>query len=492
MLKVLFVGSEAVPFVKVGGMGDVIGALAKELSALGINVRIVIPKFVDVQKNIQRLGLKSKRVEPVAVFIDGKEEFGQIEEYRYQNITYYIIDNPDYYARNGLYFDRQTKQEYHDNLRRFVFFNKVALETAKIFDFQPDIVHTHDWQTGLVPIYLKTIYKFDSFYQSTKSVITAHNLSYQGIFPVEQFTLTGLDWKYFTVEGLEYYGHLNLLKGGIVFSDITITVSETYAKEIQSPEYGNGLEGIMINKANNNKLFGIVNGVDYSEWDPENDKYLKDKFGIGYSATTLENKLKIKEKFLKEAGVKKPDLSKPLIGAISRLIDQKGWDILMEIIEPLLEQDVYFTVLGTGKQEYENRLKELAEKYPQKALIKIKFDIPCSHYIEAASDIFLMPSRFEPCGMNQLYSLRYGTITVVRNTGGLADTVKNGKTGFIFNNYNPDDLISTIKKAIDIYCNSPEKWKKMMQSAMKEDWSWKKSAKSYINLYKDAVSLNGK
>ncbi|OHD53735.1 MAG: hypothetical protein A2Y33_07330 [Spirochaetes bacterium GWF1_51_8] len=482
-MKVLLVASEAVPFAKVGGLADVVGAQGKIMQEEGLDVRIAIPKYKVVSDNIEKLGLKVKPSFDFTISLENREEKGRVEEVVYAGVTYYLIDRPDYFMREGIYTDPQSRQDYPDNLRRFVFFSRAILECAKGVGFQPDIIHVHDWQTGLIPVYLRTDYKMDSFFRQTKCVFTIHNLAYQGIFPVELFTLTGLDWKYFTIHGLEYYGHLNLMKGGIVYSDVTTTVSQTYAKEIQTPEYGNGLEGVMSDKALYGNLYGIFNGVDYSEWHPSTDTYLKEHFGINYDVDTLDKKKEIKLKYLSENGIKKPDLNKPLIGIVSRLVDQKGWDIILEIIDQLFKEDIYFTVLGTGKYEYENRLRSVKSNYPDKMIVEIGFDIPNSHYIEAASDIYLMPSRFEPCGLNQLYSLAYGTVPVVRYTGGLADTVKDGKTGFVFKNYNPEDMMAALKKAIDMYRTSQDKWKKLMENAMKEDWSWKKAIKSYNELY---------
>ena len=487
-LKILIVSSEAVPFAKVGGLADVVGALGKELKDNDLDVRIAIPKYTEVYEFIKKNNIIIKKSLDVTVSLENGETAGKVEEIDYQGVTYYFIDNPNYFRREGIYVDAKTKYDFPDCLERFTFFNKAVLEAGKLMDFKPEIIHAHDWQTGLIPVYLKTVYKMDSFYKNTRAVFTIHNLSYQGIFPVEQFSITGLDWKYFTINGLEYYGHLNLMKGGIVFSDVSATVSETYAKEIQSPEYGNGLEGVIKDKAIYKKLAGIVNGVDYDEWNPKIDKYLNEHYHINYDFNTLNNKQKIKELFLQENGIHNPDIKKPLIGIISRLVDQKGFDLIFEVLDELLKLNVYFVVLGVGKHEYENKLKALKDKYPDKTIVKIGFDIPFSHYIEAASDIYLMPSRFEPCGQNQLYSLRYGTLPVVRNTGGLADTVKNEKTGFIFNDYNPDDLFVTIKKAVDIFKNSPDKWKKMVENSMKEDWSWKKAAKKYLETYKELMN----
>lgn len=487
-MKIMLVSSESVPFAKVGGLADVVGALGKEIQKNGMEVSIVIPKYAPVYEFIEEKKLKVVRSQDISVSLETGEVKGKVEEVKYEGVSYFFIDQPGYFKRSGIYVDNKTKADFTDSLERFTFFSKAALEAAKVFDFKPDIIQANDWQTGLVPVYLKTIYKLDSFYKTTKCIFSIHNLSYQGIFPVEQFTITGLDWKYFTVNGLEYYGHLNLLKGGVVFSDTIVTVSETYAKEIQTQEYGNGLEGVIKDKAQQKKLFGIVNGVDYNDWNPKVDQYLKQKFGFNYDLNSVQNKKKIKEAFLKENGVLNPDPNLPLIGVVSRLVDQKGFDLIFEIIDDVLKMGVYFTVLGIGKSEYEKKLKMIQEKYPGKTAIFIQFDIPVSHYIEAASDIFIMPSRFEPCGLNQLYSMKYGTIPVARNTGGLADTVKDGKTGILFNDYSPDDFFSSLKKAIGMFKNEPDKWQKMVENGMKEDWSWERAGKRYMELYKSLTA----
>lgn len=487
-LKVLLVASEAVPFAKVGGLADVVGAMAKELAAEGVEIAVAIPKYLQVKEALEQLKIKIQKSSEFILNLDNGEETGRIEAVQYQGVTYFLIDNPEYFQREGIYVDPLTKQDYHDNLKRFVFFSRAVLEGTKRFDFQPDIIHAQDWQTGLVPVYIRTSYKLDSFFSATRTVFTVHNLSYQGIYSVENFTLTGLDWKYFTINGLEYYGHLNLMKGGIVFSDYTTTVSETYAREVQTPEFGNGLEGVMKDKADQNQLVGIVNGVDYSEWDPGIDAYTKKELGINYSPDSLDKKQELKSRYLKRNGITKVNSGWPMIGMISRLVDQKGWDIIMEMIDSLLAEELYFCILGTGKYEYENRLRKLQEEYPDKLILHIEFNIGESHLIEAASDFYLMPSRVEPCGLNQLYSMRYGTVPIVRLTGGLADTVQDEKNGFTFQHYNPDDLRQTINRAVTIFRNNPPQWKKIVSSAMKQDWSWKKAAQSYIRLYKDLKS----
>lgn len=482
--RILLIASEAVPFAKVGGLADVVGALGKELQHRGQDVVISIPKYQCVYDVIEKNKIKIIRSADFTVSIENDEVTGKVEEIRYDGISYYLIDHPAYFKRNDIYNDSQTRTDFHDNLERFSFFCRASLESLKKFNFQPDIVHAHDWQTGLVPIYIKTLYKNEPHLKQVKTIFSIHNLSYQGIFPVEQFPITGLDWKYFTVNGLEYYGHINLMKGGVVFSDATTTVSETYAKEIQTPEYGNGLEGVMRDKAAIDHLQGIVNGVDYSEWDPRHDKFLKEKYKINYDVHSLHQKQKIKEAFLKEYVTQTPDLSQPVVSIISRLVDQKGFDLIFEIIEDILKTGAYFVVLGTGKIEYEKRLRQIQEKYPNRTAMFIRFDIPLSHYIEAASDIFLMPSRFEPCGLNQLYSLRYSALPVARKTGGIADTVKDERTGFLFQNYSPEDFLQSLKKAIQIYKTEPDRWNAMLENAFNEDWSWERAVKRYIDLFR--------
>jgi starch synthase len=484
-LKFLFVASEAVPFAKVGGLADVVGALAQSIKKLlpESDVRIVIPCYLTVKNYLNEHLLKPTLLSNFEIKIGTRAVNGEIYELNYKNVVYYFISQPEYFDREGIYVDVETKNDYSDSLERFVFFSRAVLEGLRIISYQPDIIQVNDWQTSLIPVYLKTEQKVNNFYRGIKSVLLIHNLSYQGIFSIDQYYITGLDWKHFNKEELEFYGYLNLLKGGIVFSDCIITVSETYAKEIQTVEYGNGLEEIIKKKADEGKVFGVVNGVDYEEWDPSIDIYLKEKFGINYDFDTIERKKIIKEKFLREYGIANPDVSKPLISIISRLVDQKGFDILFRVIDDIMKLDIYFVVLGTGKREYELKFNELKQIYPENLLAFIEFNIPLSHYIEAAADIFILPSRFEPCGLNQLYSLRYGTIPVARKTGGLADTLKDGKNSFLFERYSPEEFFHTLSKAISVYRNEPEKWHRMIEEGMKERWDWARSAKKYIEIY---------
>lgn len=485
-MKLVFASSEVVPFAKTGGLADVSGALPIELKKQGIDIIVFLPYYRMAKKNIEKLNLNPELIDKVIVQTEEGKEEADIYKVEYKGVEFYLIDNPRYYDRDELYIDPVVKSDYPDNLKRFAFFSKAVLESLKVIDFKPNLIHVNDWQTSLIPVYLKTIYSSDNFFIKTKTLLTIHNLAYQGIFPVEQYPILGLDWKYFTLNGLEFYGHINLLKGGIIFSDYVSTVSETYAKEIQTPELGSGLDGVLRQKAEQGKLTGIVNGVDYDEWDPRNDPFIKEAYGINYDEKTIEKKNEIKKLFLKEIGLLKNEnaVNTMLIGIVSRLVDQKGFDLVYEILEDLLtKENVMMVVLGTGKKEYEAKFVEAMSRFPEKVWVKIGFDIPLSHKIEAASDAFLMPSRFEPCGLNQMYSLRYGTLPIVRAVGGLEDTVKDGVTGFKFKEYKPEALYETIKRALNVYYNEPKKWREMQINAMKEDWSWSSSAKKYINLY---------
>ncbi|MGC8765280.1 MAG: glycogen synthase [Brevinematia bacterium] len=488
-LKLLFVASEAVPFAKVGGLADVVGALTKSIKRLlpDSDVRLFIPFYKTVKEYFtdSSPGLKLTTNQEIKI-ADRTIPF-EVFEVTNDDVTCYFINQPSYFNRDGIYTDINTNLDYPDSLERFTFFSKAVLETCIKINFKPHIIQVNDWQTSLIPVYLKTNKNY-GFFKETKSVLLIHNLSYQGIFSIDQFNITGIDWKYYNKDGLEFYGHLNLLKGGIVFSDCILTVSETYAKEIQTVEYGNGLEDILHQKNLENKLFGIVNGVDYDEWDPSKDVYLKNRFSINYDIDSLENKKKIKEIFLKDYGIKDPDISKPLISIISRLVDQKGFDIIFQVIEEIVNLDSYFVVLGKGKKEYETKLKEIEKRFWGKVLSFTEFNIPLSHYIEAASDIFILPSRFEPCGLNQLYSLRYGTIPVARRTGGLADTLKDGENAFLFDRYSPEDFLQALKKATDIYRNQPEAWENMVVAGMKERWNWERSARKYIEVYEKILA----
>jgi starch synthase len=454
-LKVLFVSSEVTPFSKTGGMADVAGSLPVALRKAGVDIRVATPRY----RSVDIFGSEARLKGGVPV---------------------YFIENDGYFMRDNLYGDERG--DYADNLDRFAFFSRRVLELLKEIDFKPDIIHCNDWQTGLVPVYLKEIFRADPFYAGIKTVMTIHNIAYQGLFPKGEFHKTGLPWDYFTMHRLEFYDMVNILKGGLIFADTITTVSPTYAKEIQTPEFGYGLNGLLSERKGS--LFGILNGIDYNEWDPAKDKELKYHF----SALKPDGKYKDKSALQKKAGLEeKPDT--PLIGIISRLADQKGLDLVSQIIRSLLGMDVQFILLGTGEKRYHNLFEGIKRRFPGKASINLRFDALLAKEIYAGADIFLMPSRYEPCGLGQIISLRYGTIPVVRNTGGLADTITEYDpkttrgTGFVFERYDAGELFNAVRRAADVY-RQRGLWKKLVANAMRCDFSWDSSAKKYADLYK--------
>lgn len=460
-MKIAICASEVVPFAKTGGLADVAGALPLELEKAGEDVIITLPKY----KAIQDSKFKIKRVnEDISYSVIGKD------------IKVYFIENDKYYNRDNLYMDK--KGDYPDNLERFSYYCKRTLELLKEINFKADIIHLHDWQASLIPVYLKTLYSGDLFFKDTKTVITIHNIGYQGIFPKEEFPKLGLSWDIFNMEMLEFYGKINLLKGGIVFSDFITTVSPTYSKEIQTKEFGFGLEGILSQRKD--RLFGILNGLDYSIWNPETDKFIAKNF----SARNIEDKYKNKKDLQEICHLPLKD-DVPVIGIVSRLAEQKGFDILAEAIDKICQLDLQLVILGTGELKYHVLLEKIVKKYPRVISLSLKFDDVLAHKIYAGVDIFLMPSKYEPCGLGQLISLRYATIPIVFKTGGLADTV-NSDNGFVFERYNKEDLVKTIKKAIQAFKNKG-KWTILMQNAMQCNFSWQESAAKYIALYEKAI-----
>jgi starch synthase len=459
-MKILLAASEVVPFAKTGGLADVAGALPLALNDLGQEVIIAMPRY----KAISKARFKIKR-------LSGNISYSTLGE----DIKVYFIENNKYFNRDGLYGDKTG--DYKDNLDRFSYYCKSALELLKEIQFKPDVIHCHDWQSALIPVYLKNLYAKDSFFKNTKTMLTIHNIGYQGLFPKEEFAKLGLDWSLFDMEMLEFYGKVNILKGGIVFADLITTVSQTYSKEIQTKEFGFGMEGV-LNKRRDS-VFGILNGLDYSIWNPETDKFILKN----YSLQNLQDKYQNKEELQKICKLPaKEDV--PLFGIVSRLAEQKGFDILAEAIESIMKMNLQLVILGTGDQKYHLLLEGIAKKYPKVLSLYLKFDDPLAHKIYAGSDIFLMPSKYEPCGLGQMISLRYATLPLVFKTGGLADTV-NADNGFVFDNYKKENLIKTIKQAIEAYKNK-NKWNMLLQNAMQYNFSWQESAKKYIQLYENA------
>lgn len=483
---VLMAASEAVPFAKTGGLADVAGALSKELAQLKYEVCLILPKYQGVEK----AGLPLKLVvERLAVPVSDRREEAQIYQATMGgngwSLPIYFIGMDKYYNRPQLY--GTPAGDFPDNAERFLFFSRAVLEATKALGFQPRILHCNDWQTGMIPLYLKSIYKNDPFFTDTATIFTVHNLGYQGVFWHYDMHLTGLGWEYFTPKGIEFYGKINLLKAGLLYSDIINTVSKKYAQEIQTPEFGHGLEGVL--QARSDYLYGVLNGIDYDEWDPARDPHLAAKF----NPKDLSGKSLDKKDLQKEFNLP-PQEKAPLIGIISRLADQKGFDLLAAIMDKLMKLDLQMVILGTGEQKYHDLFSDLAAKYPGKLGVKLTFSNPLAHKVEAGADMFLMPSCYEPCGLNQMYSLRYGTVPLVRKTGGLADTIKNYSSstkkgnGFSFVEYEPEKLLATIKKALKVYADK-KAWKALVLGGMKEDFSWRVSAQEYLKLYQKALEV---
>jgi starch synthase len=487
-LKILIVSPEVVPFAKTGGLADVTGALPKALSRLGHQVKVILPKYKMVDEN--KFRLSEVKTEFPALSIGGKDRKISVKSdlLDFPPVEYLFLVNDEFFCRDELYRNRATGYDYADNDERFIFFARGVLEILKTLDWQPDIIHSNDWQSALIPAYLRTLYEDDAFFKSTGTVFSIHNLAYQGNFPQNTFDKIGVPKDlFYPTSPFEFWGKVNFLKVGISYADVINTVSETYAVEIQSgSEFGYGLEGVL--RTRNADLYGIVNGIDYEVWSPDKDKLLTHH----YHPEDLSGKEKNKKLLLKTCNLPASKKDIPLIGVISRLADQKGFDLLSQITDQLLSMDLQMVILGTGDEKYHVFFKELSKKYPQKISVNLRFDDPLAHLIEAGSDMFLMPSKYEPCGLNQLYSLKYGTVPIVRKTGGLADTIENydpatGQgTGFAFIDYDAQEFLATIQRALKVYQNK-EAWAILMKNGMKKDFSWETSAKKYVEIYRKAL-----
>lgn len=483
-MNILIASSEAAPFAKTGGLADVCGALPVELSKLGCNATLIIPAY---SQAISRAAAEPTGIK-FSVPVGDKTVEGSILKTTLPNssVPVYLIQQEQYFNRNGIY-QQPNGSDFGDNCARFVFFSRAVMEAIRLLDLKVDIVHVNDWQTGLVPAYLKTEYHLFPRYEKIASVFTIHNLAYQGSFWHWDMALTGLDWKYFNYEQMESYGRLNLIKTGIAFSDLISTVSPSYAQEIQSYPLGCGLEGIL--KFRKNDLLGILNGIDDSVWNPETDPQIEKNYNLADWET---GKAACKAALQRQLGL--PEQSDaPLIGSVGRLSYQKGYDMIAEIMRSIVPQHpAQWVILGTGEACYQDMLSRLQDEFPDKVAVRLIYSDKIAHQIIAGSDLFLMPSRYEPCGLTQMYSLRYGTIPVVHATGGLADTVVNTTTetladgtanGFSFQDDNMDQFSNCLNSALWTYYQK-ETWKTLVERAMQEDWSWKKSAQEYINLYK--------
>lgn len=482
-MQILFISAECAPFAKVGGLADVVGSLPKALQKLGHDVRIVLPKYKSIDIVKFRFNAKGALNSDIR-----SENNGYFLESVLPNtsIPVYLIGNDFYFERDGIY--QLNGVDFPDNHERFALFCQLVFDLCKKINWRPDIFHCHDWQTALVPLYLKRYFLKDYFFLQTKTVFTIHNLAYQGVAPKEKLSALALPSELFTPQFIEFYGNINLLKAGLIFSDVLTTVSETYSKEIQTPEFGCGLEGVLKERAS--VLFGILNGIDYDEWNPNNDPEIP----INYSIKTLYKKKKNKKELQKVVGLELIEEDFPLIGFINRLTDQKGIDILVEALPELLKEEIQIVILGTGEPKYHKLLSQIAEKYSEKVSVNLRFDNKLAHLIYAGADIFLIPSKFEPCGLTQMISFAYGTVPVARKTGGLADSVvefnpltKKG-TGFLFSEYSIDALLEAVNRALSIY-KQKDIWKKLQVNCMTQDFSWTASAKKYETIYQRVANI---
>ncbi len=484
-MNIIFCSTEVTPFSKTGGLADVSAAIPRSLEKLGNSICIITPfyKFIDIQK----YDLVLVR-EKIGVQVGDAIEF--MDLYRGilpdSSILVYFIKNQFLY-REGLYVDEKGI-EYEDSAMRFIFFNKAIFTVLKHLQLKADIIHTNDWHTSLVPFFLKSEYHSEYLFKETKTIFTIHNIGYQGIFPVEDVQEANIPEIYFTEECLGYYSKINFMKSGILYADLITTVSPTYANEIQTKEYGFGLEKYIQKRKND--LFGIVHGIDYTEWNPSIDPFIKQN----YDKNNINGKAICKSDLQLEMGLEISD--KPLIGIVSRLAPQKGIDLILEIFDQMMNLDIQFVLLGTGDYALEKALKKKEKKFKGMCSIIIDFNNKLAHKIEAGADIFLMPSIYEPCGLNQMYSMVYGTVPIVRRTGGLADTVKNFDTltakgtGFVFDKIDAKELFDTVQRAINLRSN-PKKWKKLQKNIMKIDFSWQNSAKHWQEVYRKVLNEKG-
>jgi starch synthase len=477
--KIAFAASEAAPFIKTGGLADVAGALPKALSAIGCDVVAVIPLYGAVSRETL-----VKTDIHFMISVGNHSYQAEVFKGKFDDKTpVYFIHNGELFARNNPYGDENG--DYPDNDRRFIFFNLASLELLRQLKFRPDIFHANDWHMGLVPVFLRQLPKND-FLHGVKSVLSIHSLAYRGLFPALSFPLTGLPEKMFSAEGVEMHGQLAFLKSAVLFADGITAVSPTYAKEILAPELGFGMEGVL--KKRKKVLTGILNGVDMDEWNPQTDALLP----FNYGPKNLEQKALCRGALLAKGGLA-DDKKKAVIGIVSRLVNQKGFDMVVEAAEELMNLDIYLAVIGTGQKKYEDFFMELRAKNPGKVFCQIGYDNRLAHLIEAGSDIFLMPSLFEPCGLNQMYSMIYGTPPIVRATGGLKDSVENWNpatkkgSGFVFTGRDAKSLLVVVKKALKLFADK-KGWERLVRNGMSKDFSWEKSARLYMDFYKKTAA----
>lgn len=480
-MRITFAASEGVPYSKTGGLADVVGALPKSVAAMGHEVTVFLPRYKQTRPKQERVAIANLTI-PMQDYL----LFCQIiDGGKFDGVQFYFVDHPEFAFRDGLYGD--SRGDYADNAERFALFSRAIIESSKRFG-PPDVFHVHDWQTSLIPVLLRNAYAYDADFSRTGTVLTIHNIGYQGVFPNSVMPKLLLPWSLFTMDKLEFYDKVNFLKGGIVHADYVTTVSRTYATEIQTYEYGFGLSDIIRKKRN--RLVGIVNGVDYGEWDPATDRYIPARF----SADDLSGKSQCKLALLEEYGIPDGKADWPVVGVISRFAAQKGFDLMEAALPQLLAEDMVLLVLGTGESHYEEMFRNLRRRFSDRLCVKIAYDNRLAHLVESGSDIFLMPSHYEPCGLTQIYSMRYGTVPVVRATGGLEDTVeqwdpktKTG-TGFKFAGYHPRELRAAMRQAVAGFENK-EDWKQLMLNGMSQNFSWNAPAREYVSVYEKVAAL---
>ena len=484
MKKVLFAASECVPFIKTGGLADVVGSLPKYFDKDEYDVRVILPKYLCIKEELRN---EMKYINHFYTDFCWRNQYVGILEMEYEGIHFYFIDSEFYFSGPWPYSNM------YEDIEKFSFFSKAVLSALPIIDFRPDIIHCHDWQTGLVPVYLNDSFQGNPFFQGIKTIFTIHNLKFQGVWDVQTIrNITGLSDYYFTNDKLEAYQNGNLLKGGLVYADVITTVSKSYAQEIQTQFYGEGLDGLL--RAKSNHLVGIVNGLDYDFYNPETDIDIE----CHYDATNVIQAKKINKLALQKKLGLDCDENVFMIGIVSRLTDQKGFDLVQCVIEQICREDVQLVILGTGERKYEELFSYYAKKYPNRVSANIYYSEELSHEIYAGCDAFLMPSLFEPCGLSQLMSLRYGTLPIVRETGGLRDTVipyneyTGEGTGYSFANYNAHEMLYIINYAKETYFSHRKQWDKMVVRAMKQDFSWDTSAREYEKLYDKLLVVESK
>jgi len=474
-MHIAFAASECVPFSKTGGLADVVGALPRALAALGHQVSVYLPRYRQT-----KLTDAQPVVPSITVPFDDRYRFcSVVAAGNHSGVHFYFVEYPPYFDRDALY--GTSSGDYPDNAERFALFSRAVLEASKILGV-PDAFHCHDWQSALIPVLLRTQYAEDPAFRDVATVFTIHNMGYQGLFSPDTLPLLTLPWDLFTMSKMEFFGNVNFLKGALVYSDFITTVSRKYSQEIQTTEFGFGLEGVLRNRAAT--VSGILNGVDYDEWSPEKDKFTVAK----YSPEDLAGKAQCKQDLLAAFAVTKPDLRLPVIGIVSRFAAQKGFDLIAQIMDRLAREEMIVVALGNGDKQYEEMFVRLQKQFPQKIAVRVAYDNALAHKIEAGSDMFLMPSKYEPCGLNQIYSLKYGTVPIVRATGGLDDTIepwnpRTGKgTGFKFSDYSGESLLLTIRDALRAFRDHAS-WQTLMRNGMSRDFSWTASAKEYVRIY---------